>query len=218
MKAATLEDLSRAEQAADGDLRLDLRQQLLGEKQAFIRIMGDRQRLERERTNTRLRLLHSLIGELDRGQTSATTDGEKIRASQVAARERFESSLTKVDDVLFASGMAPDSRYAKAHADNLASIEQLRRAIANHPMNQAPSLEGKDLTKREYLEGLAMEDEAHLAILEQEEQVLGFMAKLVALDALAFADELDRTDRDTSETSKPTAPILSSAVRMFIRN
>jgi hypothetical protein len=102
MKAATLEDLSRAEQAADGDLRLDLRQQLLGEKQAFIRIMGDRQRLERERTNTRLRLLHSLIGELDRGQTSATTDGEKIRASQVAARERFESSLTKVDDVLFA--------------------------------------------------------------------------------------------------------------------
>lgn len=218
LKAATLEDLSRAEETADGELRLDLRQQLLGEKQAFIRIMGERQSLERERTTTRLRLVRSLIRKLDQDQAVGSGGQEKVRARQVEARKRFESSLADVDDTLFASGMASDSRYAEAHANNLASIEQLRRAIANHPMNRSPDPEGRELTKREYLESLAMEAEAHLAILDQEEQVLGFMAKLVALDALAFADELEHAEPDTGDGTQAAAPMLSSAVRMFIQN
>ena len=218
LKATTLEDLARAQEAADGELRLDLRQQLLGEKQAFIRIMGDRQTLERDRVNTRLRLLRALVDKLDQDQAGATGKGEKVRASQIQARQRFESSLTKVDDALFASGMAPESRYASAHTRNIEAIETLRRAIAAHPMNRSPDPTGETLTKREYLERLSMEAEAQLAILDQEEQVLGFMAKLVALDAMAFADELDQAEQASVTTKSPATTMLSSAVRMFIQN
>lgn len=218
LKAATLEDLAQAQEAADGGLRLDLRQQLLGEKQAFIRIMGERQRLERDRTNARLRLLRALVRKLDQDQPGLTGNGEKIRASQIEARQRFESSLAKVDDALFASGTAPESRYAEAHARNLQAIEKLRHAIAAHPMNRSPDPSGQELTKREYLERMSMEAEAQLAILDQEEQVLGFMAKLVALDAMAFADELDQAEQDSTTANSRATPILSSAVRMFIQN
>ena len=218
LKAATLQDLAQAQEVADGDLRLDLRQQLLGEKQAFIRIMGDRQRLERDRTKTRLRLLHALTRKLDQGEPLSSGNGEKIRASQIQARKRFESSLAKVDDALFASGIAPESRYAEAHSRNLEAIDKLRHAIAAHPMNRSPDADGADLTKREYLERMAMEAEARLAILDQEEKVLGFMAKLVALDAMAFADELDEIEQASTSTNSTTTPILSSAVRMFIQN
>lgn len=218
LKAATLEDLERAQAVADGELRLDLRQQLLGEKQAFIRIMGERQRLERDRATTRLRLLRALVTKLDRDQPGKAGAGEKIRASQVEARQRFESSLGKVDDALFASGMAPESRYAEAHARNIEAIEKLRHAIAAHPMNRSVDPTGHDLSKREYLERLSMEAEANLAILDQEEQVLGFMAKLVALDAMAFADELDQAEHESTVARNPATPILSSAVRMFIQN
>jgi hypothetical protein len=218
LKAATLEDLARAQDVADGDLRLDLRQQLLGEKQAFIRIMGERQSLERNHAKTRLRLLRTLIRELDQDKTNVAGAGEKIRASQAEARQRFKSSLVKVDDVLFASGMAPASRYAEAHGRNLEAIEKLRRAIAAHPMNRFPDPAGQELTKREYLERMSMEAEARLAILDQEEQVLGFMAKLVALDAMAFADELDQAETASTTANSSSTPILSSAVRMFIRN
>jgi hypothetical protein len=218
LKAASLEDLARAREAADGELRLDLRQQLLGEKQAFIRIMGDRQRLERDRVNTRLRLLRALVRKLDQDQAGVAGKGEKIRASQNQARQRFESSLSNVDDALFASGMAPESRYAQAHDRNIEAIEKLRGAIAAHPMNRSPDPTGEPFTKREYLERMSMEAEAHLAILDQEEQVLGFMAKLVALDAMAFADELDEIERPPTTTNGPAKTVLSSAVRMFIQN
>jgi hypothetical protein len=218
LKAATLEDLARAQETADGELRLDLRQQLLGEKQSFIRIMGERQRLERDRVKARLRLLRTLVGKLDQDRAGPGGKGEKIRSSQLAARKRFESSLTKVDDALFSSGMAPESRYADAHARNLEAIGKLRQAIASHPMNRSPDPADQDMTKREYLERMAMDAEASLAVLDQEEQVLGFMAKLVALDAMAFADELDQAENGTTEISGQAAPILSSAVRLFIQN
>jgi hypothetical protein len=218
LKAATLQDLAQAQEVADGDLRLDLRQQLLGEKQAFIRIMGDRQRLERDRTKTRLRLLRALTRKLDQDGSNLADKGKKIRASQIQARKRFETSLAKVDDALFASGMAPESRYAQAHSRNLDATDKLRHAIAAHPMNRSSEGDGAELTKREYLERMAMEAEAQLAILDQEEQVLGFMAKLVALDAMAFADELDEIEQASTSAKNTTTPILSSAVRMFIQN
>ena len=218
LKAATLDDLARAQDSADGELRLDLRHQLLGEKQSFIRIMGERQRLERKRTKARLRLLQSLIVKIDQGDQTRSHGADKIRASQAEARQRFESSLATVDDTLFASGMASDSRYAQAHARNVAAIEQLRRAISAHPMNRASDPALQDMTKREYLEHMVIEAEAGLAVLDQEEQVLGYMAKLVALDAMAFADELEGADQTVASAGDAKAPILSSAVQFFIRN
>lgn len=218
LKAGTLDDLARAQEAAEGDLRLDLRQQLLGEKQAFIRIMGERQALERKRVVARLHLLNALIRKIDQANQDGAQAQDTIRAGQAEARKRFESSLATVDNALFRSGMAPNSRYAKEHARNVAAIDRLRQAISAHPMSRSSDPVLQDMSKREYLSHMMIEAEANLAVLAQEEQVLGFMAKLVALDAMAFAEELEDAEPVAGSTLHAKAVDLSTAVQLFIRN
>lgn len=58
-------------------------------------------------------------------------------------------------------------------------------------MNAAPVVDGRDLGKAEYLAHLIAEAESGLALLDQKDLVLAYMAKLVALDAMALADEVE---------------------------
>lgn len=220
LKKQTLGDLSDAAEASDGELRIELRHQVLAEKQAFIKLMGERQEMRHQQEETRIWLYRSMLRKLDR-QTRANTPAKKeLIDRQVAAKQRFEGSLQKVGMKLFASGMAPESRYAKEFSKNVGAIEELVQAISNHPMNREAEIDGQKLSKCDYLRQLIIQSESRITLLEQEEKVLGYMAKLVALDAMAFAEEVEETlaggdggaERDEDEGG------VASAVALFIRD
>jgi hypothetical protein len=220
LKKQTLGDLSDAAEASDGELRIELRHQVLAEKQAFIKLMGERQEMRHQQEETRIRLYRSMLRKLDR-QTRANTPAKKeLIDRQVAAKQRFEGSLQKVDMKLFASGRAPESRHAKEFSKNVGAIEGLVQAISNHPMNREAEIDGQKLSKCDYLRQLMIQSESRITLLEQEEKVLGYMAKLVALDAMAFAEEVEETlaggdggaERDEDEGG------VASADALFIRD
>ena len=66
---------------------------------------------------------------------------------------------------------------------------------------------------------LIAENEAELAIVDQEGQVLGFMARLVSLDALALSDEVAGqafAAPDTDGDGTPDQPgDITTAVDLF---
>jgi hypothetical protein len=72
------------------------------------------------------------------------------------------------------------------------------------------------MTKKEYLHQLLAETEAELQVIDQEEAILGYMAKLIALDALALSDLLAENplEDDYGEPVEDTG--ISAAVDYFI--
>ncbi|MEE8515452.1 MAG: hypothetical protein V3T02_02320, partial [Alphaproteobacteria bacterium] len=62
---------------------------------------------------------------------------------------------------------------------------------------------------------LIAEDEAELAILEQEQSVLGFMAKLISLDALALTETVIGDD-PTRDQANGTEHELVNVVDYFV--
>ena len=54
--------------------------------------------------------------------------------------------------------------------------------------------------------------------MAQEEQILGYMAKLVALDAMALADGLADGANGEAGSGPDAGPSLASAVNLFISN
>ena len=56
--------------------------------------------------------------------------------------------------------------------------------------------------------------EAERALLDQEGQILGHMAKLVALDAMALSDDLQVTESDDDDS--PEAASVAAVVDLFI--
>lgn len=189
-KKQTLIDLQEASELAEGDVRVELRHQFLAEKQAFIQLLGDEQDLERQRAKTKIKIYNRLLKKLEREGKGTTPMTAEIEANQDDALRRLDRASQQVDMEMFGDPSVQQSKYSVEYTKNIAAIESLSQAINSHPMNQQPQLDGEPISKQNYLRRLVQESETELAMLDQEESILGFMAKLVALDAMALADEV----------------------------
>ena len=98
--------------------------------------------------------------------------------------------------------------------ERMAAIEKLVQAIKSHPMAQGPEIDGREVTKEEFLRQLIQQTDTELAIMDQEENILGYMAKLVALDAMALSEEVLAAEADEYGVEEDEMT-LTSAVDFF---
>lgn len=82
-------------------------------------------------------------------------------------------------------------------------------------MNAEAELDGQQVGKKEYVRQLAANAESGMALLDQEDTILGYMAKLVALDAMALAENLDEDLAEELDAEDKTMSV-SSAIGFFI--
>lgn len=212
LKKATLADLQAAIGTADGELKVELEHQFLAEKKRYIGLMREQQDFRRRRAKTKVRLYESLLRKMTANTRSATPARATLVANQKAARERLENSIRKIDTQLFRSSMTAESKYAGDYAKNLNAIENLVQAIGDHPMNRAPRVNGRAVSRADYLRQLIAENEAVVALVDQERAILGYMAKLVSLDALALSEGMTASLANT-----PIEPDrLTSALDFFV--
>ena len=143
LKLQTLGDLRDAAARAEGELKLELRHQLLAEKRAYLNLMARHHDLRRTRAKTRIRLYENLLRKLGPDAAGMTPQRIALAEKQDTARKRFDASVGKVDMVLFRSSVHSESRYARDYAKNVAAIESLVHAINRHPMNAKAEIDGK---------------------------------------------------------------------------
>lgn len=214
-KSAGLGELQAAAEAATGPERDVLRQRFLEEKQAYLQLMGRRHDLERERLKAQRALYARLLGRIERdGAAGEDPAAARLAENRRAAQRRFEASVEKVDMKLFADGAAAESRYGSEYRRHAKAIDRLVTAINAHPLTQASEVDGQSVDKQDFLRHLAIRAEADLALLDQQDLVLAYMAKLVALDAMAMADEV--ADREVRSADRPETRDVSAAVGFFI--
>jgi len=215
LKVRTLEDLRGAMEKAEGDLRIELRHQFLAEKRAYLDLVADHQSLRRRHARTKIRIYENLLGKIKRDNTALTPQRAALIDKQTAARTRFENTIAKVDAKLFRSSLMTESKYAREYAKNVTAIEQLVQAVNAHPMNEQPKLDGAIVSREDFLHQMIGDNEATIAVLDQEQSILGYMAKLVALDAMALSEavnggDIAGTEARTAETD------VTSAVDFFV--
>ncbi len=221
-KKSTLQDLKQALQrnaGSDEEIEVDLEYQLIGEKQAYLSLARERQALKRKKAETRIRLYERLLAKMNRSQKALSPQKALLVEQQKQAQARFQGSLGKIDTELMQSSITTQSKYATEYANNMAAIENLVAAINNHPMNQAPTVDGVEVTQEDFVRNMITRNQAELALVDQEDMVLGYMAKLVSLDALALAENISVADSgaDVVAVDEPRNSITST-VDLFISN
>lgn len=213
-KSQTLVDLDGAIGKADGAVRTELRHQFLAEKRAYLELVSKKHAMRRKHVAAKKRVLEDLLGRLVQDEAAMTPARQTLIHSQVAARQRFEASIPAVDIKLLATSAAPESRYAREFGKNLTALETLIRAIDDHPMNAQPVIDGQAVTKGDYVRQLIADTDAEIALIQQEETILGYMAKLIALDATALSEQVADAERIDSDVTDRTG--LTSAVNFFV--
>jgi hypothetical protein len=214
LKMQTLADLQSATDQAEGDVLTELRHQFLAQKQEYLDLMKNRQNLRTKHYKTRIKVYQRLLKKMSREHSGQSSEKAKLVERQTEARTRFEKSAEAIDMKMFASTIAPESRYSQEYAKNLSAANTLLQAISSHPMNAQKTGPGSSVSKPDYVRELLASTEAELSLINQEGEIVGYMAKLVALDAMALAEQIAENDPDLIEPDKPVG--VSSAVDLFI--
>ncbi len=216
LKLQTLADLRSAIELADGEVRTELRHQFLAEKKAYLDLMSRQHELGRRHLVMKQRLYEQVLDRLGREEESLSPARAELIERQEAARQRFSSSFADVDLKLLDSVAVSESQYTREYSRVQGVVESLIRAIEDHPMNEGPEIDGQEMTHASYVRQLVANTQAQLAILDQEDKALGYMGKLIALDAAALAEQVTIASIGTDEIAKPTG--IVDAVQFFVAN
>jgi hypothetical protein len=215
LKSRTLAELQAASELASGEQALELSHRLLVEKQAFIQLAGEKNQIERDQLATKRRVLETILSRLGQENGAMSADRRELVERQQEARQRLEASIGMADQLLSTNPVAGESRYAGRYAENIAAIEALRHKIAQHPMNQDPMIDGEQLAKPDYVRHLIAATEGAMALLAMEDEMLGYMARLTALDALALGEAMD--DPEHADSDVPSGgSALQDAIAIFL--
>ena len=168
----------------------------------------------RRHLQTRQNLLESLLNKVNQAATKMTPARAQLAAAQETARERFRGTASKADLAILSAPAVPESKYARQYAINLAAVENLITAIERHPMNAQLIMGDTPANKQDFIRQMQASTQAGLAILDQERNILGFMAKLVALDAMALSEQV--MDADLADSNIPRTSGPADAVKYFV--
>ena len=215
-KGNTLSDLQRAIETSEGEMRLELRHQFLAEKRAYLDLMEHQIDLNRKQAKTRLRLYEKMLKDFGSKNANESVGVKQLVEKQTLARDRFKSSLAQVDLKVFETASFAESQYAVKYGQNVQAIEKLLDHIKQHEMNHSLTSDGIEMTKEEFIRHMATEAEAELALAEQDDTILGYMAKLVALDAMALSEET--MDAELADSPLPGNSFPAQAVPFFMTN
>ena len=188
-EVTNIHSLSENQHLYEGEAAIEVKHQVLAAKRAYIGLMGEQIGMKRKKLETKFRLYQHLTRTARRNDGNLAEQRE-ITAAIDAAQQRAGAVESELREELFYSTNLPESKFGEDYAANRQAIESLRSAIANHPLNKKDGGIDAPRNKIEELQQLAMGVEAQLAILDMEDEVLGHMAKLLSLDAMAFAEEV----------------------------
>lgn len=215
LKMQTLKDLHGAIETAGGDVRLELRHQLLAQKRELVDLMSQKSTFQRKHLKTKVRLFSNILNDMREKASGNDPARQTLVERQEAAQTRFQSAIERVDMKIFESGVAPESHYSQKYAENLQAISKLVSRIEGHRLNADADQDAGGLSKKEYIQRMLTDTEAEIALIDQEEKIVGYMAKLVSLDALDLAEQA--MDADQSDSSLPAQTGAAVVVDLFVQ-
>lgn len=210
------------------DVHVALRHQFLTAKSNYLGLLNEKHQLSERVLHKKAALYQHVLKKLRKKKVSATDAVSKgVIEKQKIARARLHQAVGQVDLLLSQSlsqaqvgnshsNNVKPSKYQREYSENLAKVQQLKSAIQQHSANETPLLGGESLNREQYLRYLLSNIDSELALLDQERLMLGYMAKLVALDAQALEHEIAYEEPDQTALSIKQQIRIANTADLFI--
>jgi len=172
----------------DEQEQIEARHQIIVGKKTYIELLGQQIDLKRERLHTKLGLLKRLDRNLSR-DTAQQKVASDVAQLQADAKSRIEGISSKLREQIALEPLTKETNFSKVFEKNMTAISALKDAIASHRMQSRLGLDS-GATKSDVLRQLMLDTEADLALIGIETELLGHMAHLLSLDAMALAEDV----------------------------
>lgn len=212
---------------ANDQERLALNIDIVDKKSVYVRLLKQSHELRSQALNQRQAVYEHVLAKLNHQQSNQPIgQSYQIQKAKLAAKSRLDNSHEKVQQLLTQkiaqSANEGVPKYQLDYQQNINKIAQLKQAFNTHVMNANPKIDGVTVTDKEYVRELLIRLSTERSILSQENTMLNYMTKIVALDAQNLTTQLTNTISDgTSSTlggnaSKSNYRLASEATDLFI--
>jgi len=194
-----------------GEMALELRHQEVIAKKEYLDTLREKIKSEKDQLVTKKRFLQGLADQTRREKFRNRTQQE-ISSLRQDAKNRVDSA--PIDVTAFKASGHKNNQMREEYSQNLEAIRSLQSAIANHSMNLSsqPQSGNREDQINQLLENVDME----LSAVAMREEMLTHMVKLLSLDAMQLAQDVEMFNLDSDGNTQVSQGDAMPNVQLFL--
>ena len=176
---------------------LEIQHQIIINKRDYIKDMNDLLIMKKEKLNTK-KIFFKKIEKKFKGNSLKNKTTSNFLNNKSSAIQRSQKLDFKILENT-SYNLSKRSKYFKQYQINKDAVKKLKLAIEKHPMSNKNILYKDPLNKVEAINNYVHEIDTEIAVLEMKEQMINYMAKIVALDAMSLAEKVAFDDENNNK-------------------
>ncbi len=206
-KIGKINELSSLLPRASQEENLEIKHQIIINKRDYIREMNDLLGMKKQKLVTKKRIFNKIKKRINLKSSNSKHDNAFLENRKNAVKRAQKLDFKILESTSYST--SKKSKYFEQYQVNKNAINALKLAIEKHPMSTQNILSKDPKNKMEAIRSYIHNIETEIAVLEMKEQIINYMAKIVALDAMQLAEkvsEINVNDVDTnpSDINDPT--------------
>ncbi len=205
-KIDKITELSSLLPGASVEETLEIKHQIIINKRDYIKDMNDLLEIKKQKLATKKMIFNKIQKRINQKSFSNKANNLFLE-NKNNAMERAK----KIDFKILEStshNTSKKSKYFEQYQVNKDAINSLKLAIEKHPMSKQNVLSKDPKNKVEAIRSFIHNIETEIAVLEMKEQIINYMAKIVALDAMQLAESVSEINvnsiTNNSNNNDPT--------------
>lgn len=212
-KIETIKNLNKMLSSSENEAKQEIKHQILVQKRDYIKDMSNLLAMKRQQLNTKKLFFQKIESNIKAKNNSSVVESNFLQNQNIAINRSNNLDFKILEDT--SSNLEKKSKYFQEYQLNKNALSQLKLAIENHPMNlnkiNSDDPQNKIQSIRNYIHNL----ETKASVLEIKEEMIKHMAKIVALDAMALAENVALTLNYTNEVAPINFNDPLSAISVF---
>ena len=176
---------------------LEIQHQIIINKRDYIKDMNDLLIMKKEKLNTKKIFFKKIKNKFKGNSLKNKTTSNFLNNKSTAIQRSQKLDFKILENTSY--NLSKRSKYFKQYQINKDAVKKLKLAIEKHPMSNKNILYKDPLNKVEAINNYVHEIDTEIAVLEMKEQMINYMAKIVALDAMSLAEKVAFDDENNNK-------------------
>tara|TARA_B100000989_G_C19457710_1_gene434806 strand:- start:229 stop:1095 length:867 start_codon:yes stop_codon:yes gene_type:complete len=201
---------------ASQEENLEIKHQIIINKRDYIKDMNDLLEMKKQKLVTKKKIFNKIKKRIDLKSLNSKHNNAFLENRQDAIKRAQKLDFKILESTSY--NTSKKSKYFEKYQVNKNAINALKLAIEKHPMNNQNILSKDPKSKIEALRSYIHNIQTEIAVLEMKEQIINYMAKIVALDAMQLAEKVSEINVNDVNTNPSDINDPTNVINIFTKS
>ena len=173
---------------------LEINHQIIVSKRDYIKDMNNLLIMKKQKLSTKKIFFQKIKKNIQGKSLNNQNSSDFLSNKKIAIKRAQKLDFKILENTSY--NLSKKSKYFEQYQVNKDAVKKLKLAIQNHPMSNKNILSKDPKNKMDTINNYIHNIETEIAVLEMKEEMINYMAKIVALDAMSLAEKVAFTSEN----------------------